>query len=102
MSVGGTAHFNCSYTVTTGPPEHYPEGKPVLPIWAIGNSNYAKSYILAWPFEDHLPDRHSYSNQILTVSNVQLSDSGKAYLCTFDNPSGGTGTLTVLPPQDGK
>ena len=41
--------------------------------------------------------------QVLTVSDVQESDSGNAYYCAYYYvPHGGVATLTVLPHQDGK
>ena len=74
VSVGQTAHFSCLYAGTT-----------VVPFWVIDNK--------VFPI-DRLPERHSYSN-VLTVSNVLASDSGRTYRCSFKDPESRTATLTV-------
>ena len=75
VSVGATAQFACSYT-----------GTAIAPLWVIGNEVFTV---------DQLPDRHSYSNKVLTVSNVQESDSGETYRCSFIKPESRMATLTV-------
>ncbi len=76
VSPGGTAQFPCSVTGTSVPP-----------LWIIGNEMFPV---------DRLPPRHSYSNQVLTVGDVQVSDSGRTYQCSYMTPQSRTATLTVL------
>lgn len=73
--VGDTVQFNCNY-----------EGTFDVPFWYIGGTAYAT---------DGLPRRHSYRNRILTVTDVQLTDSGQTYQCSFINPQSRIATLTV-------
>ena len=80
--VGDIVQFNCRYTGTND-----------VPFWRIGGSGY---------IIDDLPRRHSYSGQVLTVHDVQLTDSGQTYQCTFLGPESRTATLTVLPTAAGK
>ena len=77
-----TAHFICSYT-----------GTAVPPLWIIDNEVFTV---------DQLPARHSYSNHVLTVSNVQVLDSGRTYCCSFIGQESRTATLTVLSWSDRK
>ena len=79
VPIGGTARFNCTYQGTTE-----------VPFWSIGS--------IVYPI-DRLPDRHVYMNQVLIVTNVLASDSGKTYQCSFFEPESRIATLTVLIPE---
>ena len=85
---GESAVFTCSYT-----------GSEDFPTWHINGANYAiQGETLG------LPDRHRYSNQMMTVSNVQISDDGTTYSCSFlfGEIASSTAVLTVLPATHGE
>ena len=79
VSIGDTAYFNCSYMGTTD-----------VPFWVINSIPY--------PI-DRLPGRHEYRNQVLSVGDVRLTDSGRTYQCSFFEPRSMVATLTVLNPE---
>ena len=76
---GESVQFDCDYTGTFD-----------FPLWFIDGIGY--------PFNG-LPDRCLYRNQILTMVDVELSDSGKTFQCSFIEPSSRIATLTVLIPE---
>ena len=80
---GESAVFTCSYTGTFD-----------FPAWHINGASY--------PIQGEtlgLPDRHHYSNQMMTVSDIQISDNGSRYSCSFlfGEIASSTAILTVLP-----
>ena len=85
---GESAVFTCLYTGTFD-----------FPTWHINGATYViQGETLG------LPDRHRYSNQMMTVSKVQISDNETTYRCSFmfGEISSSTATLTVLPATNGK
>ena len=78
VTVGETAYFNCVYT-----------GSSDYPIWYINHAFYNR---LGYP------PRHSYNSddQVLELSNSQLSDNGSTYQCGFLGLLSRIATLTVL------
>ena len=79
---GESAVFTCSYT-----------GTFEFPTWHINGASYAiQGETLG------LPERHRYSNQMMTVRDVQASDDGTTYSCSFlfGTIASSEATLTVL------
>ena len=76
---GQSASFPCFYN-----------GTPDIPTWIISGFYY---------LHVGFPDRHTYSNQIMTVHDVQVSDNGTTYQCGFVviNIFSSIATLTVIP-----
>ena len=74
---GERATFRCAYNGTSG-----------IPWWRINGFVYSF---------DQLPERRTYSvrDQILWVSNVQLSDNTSTHQCFF-HPSGVASTIGRL------
>ncbi len=79
---GASAAFPCFYTGTSD-----------VPFWYIDGDVHSFR---------NLPSRHSYSNQSLTIFDVQLTDNGTTYQCSFFVTSSDTGILTVIPSPVGK
>ena len=78
VTVGETAYFNCIYT---------------------GSSDYPVRYINhAFYYRTGYPPRHSYKSddQVLELSNSQLSNNGSTYQCGFLGLFSRIATLTVL------
>lgn len=82
VAKGNCASFCCVISGTT-----------VAPVWKI-NGRVHTIFTL--------PDRHIYSSQTLTVSNVELSDNGMKYQCTIFNVSSQIAILTVVTSIEGK
>ena len=64
-----------------------------FPTWHINGASYAiQGETLG------LPDRHRYSNQMMTVRDIQASDNGTTYSCSFlfGTIASSEATLTVL------
>ena len=85
---GQSAIFYCKYN-----------GTDDLPIWYISGASY-----LVQGGGQGLPERHTYSKQSITVHNVQVSDDGRTYYCSFlfGKISSSTAILTVIPALQGK
>ena len=83
VNEGEMAIFTCSYS-----------GTNEFPLWFINGSSYSIQGEVVG-----LPDRHSYSNQRITVNDVQPSDNGSTYSCSFlfSDTASGVATLTVIP-----
>ena len=82
VPVGGIAYFNCTYS-----------GTLAVPFWIIRERVFSIQ---------NLPERHSYSDQALIVENVQESDNGSTYRCSFFDIQSATATLTVLVFTNGR
>ena len=76
MQVGETATFPCNFT-----------GSDAVPLWIINNGIYHHS---------QLPSRHTYSNGILYVDNVEVTDNMTQYQCEIYDPEIFTSTIGVL------
>ena len=82
VDVGDTAIFNCRYTESFE-----------IPFWIINATFYTTR---------SLPSRHSYRQQRLKVSNVQVSDNTSTYQCVFLEISSQVATLIVNTEDKGK
>ena len=88
VNEGESAMFPCLYT-----------GTNEFPLWYINGASYA---ILGTSLG--LPERHRYFNQTITVRDVQLSDNGNTYRCSFlfGEITSEMATLTVIPVPRGE
>ena len=87
INEGESAIFPCLYT-----------GTNEFPLWYINGASYA---ILGTCLG--LPERHSYFNQTITIRDVQPSDNGNTYRCSFlfGEITSKTATLTVIQAPRG-
>ena len=81
VNEGDSAMFPCWYT-----------GTNTVPFWYIGGFAYTRR---------NLPSRHYYSNKTLFVDDVQVSDNGTEYQCSFSGAASDTAILTVVIPDLG-
>ena len=77
--VNGSATFPCQFRGTTG-----------QPFWYIRGNQYSL---------ENLPPRHLFLHGNVTIYNVQPSDKGSTYQCTFFTVWSGIATLTVIAPE---
>lgn len=82
---GESVSFSCLYYGTN---EH--------PIWYINGLSYPIQGLWLG-----LPERHIYFNQTMTVRDVDSSNNGTTYRCSFYSVTSQTATLTVIPAPQG-